>query len=76
VSRLNLILSQIGILPFGTPAVDAYAAIVECIGFSRGRDFDRMIAGHAISVGATLVTDNLDDFADIPGLTLENWMTP
>jgi predicted nucleic acid-binding protein len=32
-----------------------------------------MIAGHAISSQSVLVTGNLDDFADIPGLTIENW---
>ena len=38
-----------------------------------GRDFDRMIAAHAISTGSVLVTDNGADFRDIPGLVVENW---
>jgi tRNA(fMet)-specific endonuclease VapC len=33
-----------------------------------------MIAGHALSLGATLVTNNERDFRDIPGLTVENWL--
>jgi tRNA(fMet)-specific endonuclease VapC len=32
-----------------------------------------MIAAHAISSGSVLVTDNVTDFRDIPGLTVENW---
>ena len=40
------------------------------------QDRDKMIAGHARSRGYTLVTDNLKDFVDIDGLTLENWREP
>lgn len=34
---------------------------------------DRMIAAHAVSVDAVLVTNNEADFADYPGLVVENW---
>jgi hypothetical protein len=30
-------------------------------------------AGHAVTLGATLVTNNLREFARIPGLKVENW---
>jgi tRNA(fMet)-specific endonuclease VapC len=33
-----------------------------------------MIAAHAISSHSILVTNNLADFSDIPGLSTENWM--
>jgi tRNA(fMet)-specific endonuclease VapC len=40
----------------------------------RRRDaFDRLIAAHAVAVGATLVTNNVADFQDYPGLRVENW---
>ncbi len=35
---------------------------------------DRLIAAHAVSVGATLVTNNEADFNDYPGLVVENWV--
>jgi tRNA(fMet)-specific endonuclease VapC len=37
-------------------------------------DFDEMIAAHALSVGAVLVTDNERHFRRIPGLPVENWI--
>jgi tRNA(fMet)-specific endonuclease VapC len=42
-------------------------------GLARGRDYDRMIAAHAISSDSILVTNNNADFGDIPGLSVENW---
>ena len=37
-------------------------------------DFDEMIAGHALSMGAVLVTDNVKHFDRVEGLVLENWL--
>lgn len=34
---------------------------------------DTLIAGHALSLGATLVTDNVSEFGRVPGLAVENW---
>lgn len=36
-------------------------------------DFDEMIAGHALSIGAVLVTDNERHFSRVEGLALANW---
>jgi tRNA(fMet)-specific endonuclease VapC len=72
--RLDALLEQLAMLPFDRGAVDAYERIIARLGFSRSRDFDRMIAAHALSVNAILVTDNESDFAGIPGLVLENWV--
>ena len=52
---------------------EAYGQIIAQRGWSKGHDFDRMIAGHAISTSSVLVTANADDFRDIPGLTFEDW---
>ena len=71
--RLDAILRYMPVLPFDAPAASAYGAIILKIGWLKGRDFDRMIAGHALSTASILVTNNEDDFRDIPGLTIENW---
>jgi tRNA(fMet)-specific endonuclease VapC len=34
---------------------------------------DELIAGHAISLGLTLVTNNLKHFEHVPGLKVESW---
>jgi tRNA(fMet)-specific endonuclease VapC len=35
---------------------------------------DTMIAAHALSRQATLVTNNSREFARVPGLQLDNWV--
>jgi tRNA(fMet)-specific endonuclease VapC len=37
---------------------------------------DMLIAAHALSLGAVLVTNNEREFARIEGLHLENWVEP
>lgn len=73
--RLEVLLEQIPVLPFDSSAAECYGRIIAQCGWSRGRDFDRMIAGHALSTQSVLVTDNVADFRDIPGLRIENWAT-
>ena len=60
--------SEVGILPFDEAAARAYAQLP-----FRRASFDRLIAAHALSIGATVVTNNESDFADVPGLRVENW---
>lgn len=36
--------------------------------------YDAMIAGHARASGLVLVTNNMAEFARVPGLMLENWV--
>jgi len=71
--RLDVLVQHIPILPFDAAAAQIYGRIIAQCGWVKGRDYDRMIAAHAISIGAVLVTDNAADFRDIPGLTIENW---
>lgn len=56
------------ILPFDEAAAREYARLP----FKRAR-FDRLLAAHALSIDATVVTNNEADFADVPGLKVENW---
>jgi len=74
--RLEILLENLPILPFDEAAALAYGQIIAQCGWAKGRDFDRMIAAHAIATASTLVTNNLADFQDIPNLTLENWISP
>lgn len=66
--RAERVFSVVTVLPFDQAAARSYAALP----FRRGR-FDRLIAAHALSAGLTLVTNNEADFADVPGLQIENW---
>ena len=72
--RLAILLEAIPVIPFDATAAEAYGAIIARCGWVRGRDYDRMIAGHALSTGSVLVTNNEADFHDIPGLTLVDWL--
>lgn len=65
---LEAFLEAIPLLAFDEAAARAYARLP----FKRAR-FDRLLAAHALSIGATVVTNNEADFADVPGLVVENW---
>jgi len=73
-ARLDVLIEYIPILPFDAAAAEIYGRIIAQCGWVRGRDYDRMIAAHAISTDSVLVTNNEADFRDIPGLSIENWM--
>jgi tRNA(fMet)-specific endonuclease VapC len=65
---LERAIEVIPVLPFDTRAARVYASLR----FRRG-SYDRLIGAHALAVGVGLVTSNLGDFSDIPGLRVENW---
>jgi tRNA(fMet)-specific endonuclease VapC len=71
--RLEAILQTLPVLAFDDAAADAYRAIVESAGYSRRKLLDRMIGAQALAHRATLVTQNADDFRDIPGLSILAW---
>jgi predicted nucleic acid-binding protein len=37
---------------------------------------DVLLAGHALALGAVLVTNNVREFTRIPRFTVEDWQTP
>lgn len=65
---LEAFVSVVQLIPFDEAAAREYAKLP----FKRAR-FDRLLAAHALSIGATIVTNNEADFADVPGLKVENW---
>jgi len=71
--RLIALLRIAPVLAFDEAAAHAYGRIIAKLGLSKRRDFDRMIAGHALATESVLVTNNAADFSDIPGLNLEDW---
>lgn len=71
--RLEVLMEHIPVLPFDAAAAQVYGRIIAQCGWLKGRDYDRMIAAHAISTGSVLVTTNEADFRGIPGLAIENW---
>lgn len=68
---LEAFIDAIPLMPFDEAAASAYA----CLPFKRAR-FDRLLAAHALSLGVTIITNNEADFADVPGLRVENWTLP
>jgi len=65
---LEAFVRTIPVLPFDEAAARGYARLP----FKRAR-FDRLLAAHALSIGAAVITNNEADFADVPGLKVENW---
>lgn len=64
------------VLPWDRAAVDATTDIrvaLRLAGTTIGNN-DTAIAGHAISVGAILVSNNVREFERVPGLKLEDWV--
>lgn len=73
-AQLDVLLQQFPVIGFDAAAAEAYGRIIAQLGWVKGRDFDRMIAAHALSARATLITANEKDFQDVPGLRYENWL--
>lgn len=72
---INGFLSGVQIMDFTAAAAERYASVMfelNQIGLSID-DHDGQIAGHAMSVGATLVTHNTKHFQRIKGLKLADW---
>jgi tRNA(fMet)-specific endonuclease VapC len=70
------ILGEINVLPFDVPADAAYGRIrsqLEVAGKTIGNN-DMLIAAHANTIGATIVTANAGEFKRIGGLNVENWL--
>lgn len=65
---LEAFVAAIPLAVFDEAAAQEYAKLP----FKRAR-FDRLLAAHALSIGAIIITNNEADFADVPGLKVENW---
>jgi tRNA(fMet)-specific endonuclease VapC len=68
IDLLRAFVEEVPVLDFDYKAALAYASLP----FKRA-SFDRLIAAHALSHDLIVVTANEADFADVPGLQVENW---
>ena len=70
--RLDVFVSILPVAEFGKAAAEAYGQLGDRVTIRRNT-FDRLIAAHAMSLDLILVTNNERDFANVPGLRVENW---
>ena len=70
-----MLLANIEILNFDVDAADCYGKIKADLD-KKGTPIDpldMMIAGHAMSMGYAVVTNNVKEFSRVPDLKIENW---
>jgi tRNA(fMet)-specific endonuclease VapC len=70
------LLAFVVILPYDEPAAVRTAQLrvdLRKQGLEIGA-YDALIAGHALSRGCTLVTNNVREFDRVPGLVVEDWL--
>jgi tRNA(fMet)-specific endonuclease VapC len=76
--RVEIVLGSLEVLPLDKESDRRYAEIRSHLE-QRGRPIgpnDLLIAAHALALDLTLVTNNVEEFSRVPGLNLENWLTP
>ena len=74
-AAVEALVQHLAVLDWSRAAAECYAGIrvdLERRGQMIGAS-DLMIAAHALSVGATLVTNNVRDFRRVKSLVVENW---
>jgi len=74
-AALAKFLLPLEVMPYDGNAAQAYGKIRALLGKS-GRgvgSMDLLIAAHALSLKAVLVTHNVREFRQVPGLKLEDW---
>lgn len=73
---VNVLLRHLAVMEWSRDAAEHYAEIradLKKKGQLIGSN-DLMIAAHARSLGAAVVTNNVKDFARVKGLKVENWL--
>lgn len=76
LARVRLVLAQFNIVDFGEAAA-LHAGQIRAHLEPRGQaigPLDTLIAAHARSLGASVVTDDTSEFSRVPDLTVENWL--
>ncbi len=73
--NLAALVQDIPVVAFDAQAALAYGAIRLATRHSKNDHLDKLIAAHAVSLGAIVVTNNTKDFAKYPGVLIENWLS-
>lgn len=76
LARIDAFLETVRTLPLPVEADRPYAnlrADLQRRGLPIGNN-DMLIAAHPLTLGATLVTDNVREFSRVEGLAVENWL--
>ena len=71
---LDSLLEDIPAAPFEGQAARIYGPLRAAQKERQKDALDKLIAAHALSLGATLVTNNESDFKGFTGLRIENWV--
>lgn len=74
--RINLasLVDDIQVVPFNAAAGVAYGPIRQATRDIKTDALDKLIAAHAVALNATVVTNNMKDFARYPDVISENWL--
>ena len=75
--RVETLLESLEVLPLDKDSDRRYAEIRSHLDGS-GKPIgpnDLLIAAHTLALDLILVTDNVEEFARVPGLSTENWLT-
>ncbi len=78
LADIEAMTARLEVLPFDTKAAYHFGQIRAEL-YRLGKPigpYDMMIAGHARRSGLVLVTNNEKEFSRVPGLLVENWVTP
>lgn len=73
--RIQSLLNVLEVLPFELECAASYG-ILRSVLESKGEvigQMDMLIAAHALTASATLVTHNVREFSRVPGLSVEDW---
>jgi tRNA(fMet)-specific endonuclease VapC len=73
-AALQILLGEVIALDFDASAAHAFGVLGTSCTLKRNRAIDNLIAAHASSQQAVLVTNSEKDFKGYPGLKVENWV--
>lgn len=76
-AKVNRLMAIVHVLPFDEAAAQRAAGVraaLESAGNVCG-PYDLLIAGHALALGLSLITNNVGEFSRVADLAIEDWLT-